>query len=384
MSGPVVVAGAGPAGAVAALALARAGHTVIVLDAGLRSPRVGETLPPAALPMLRDLGLLDSFRRQRHLPSAGSLSAWGSPVLAAVDAIVDPHGPGWQLDRCLFDALLLDAARAAGARVIDAGVLCSARRIDSHGWRIRLASGSELRCSWLVDATGRRRTLARLCGGRLHRLDRLVAFQAHLHPREGDTATDEETRTLVEAVRDGWWYTSRAPSGGRVVAFLTDGDLADAAEFLSVEGFRGRLARTGHIRSAIDSGAWLERPRGGDASTARLERVTGEGWIAVGDAALSFDPLSSQGVFNAMYTGLKGGQAVGAAIAGDLHLLTDYRERLRTIHAAYLAHRRSYYALERRWAAEPFWRRRTRHLAGTRRTAALPPVAHAAGSGIRP
>jgi len=354
-----VVAGGGPAGAVAALAVASAGHPVVVLDAGDPPARAGETLPPAGLAILRDLGLAEPLRGQGHLPSAGNRSAWGSSVLSATDAIRDPHGTGWQLDRRRFDALLRDAARAAGAQVLAGARLRGLESSGKNGWRVTLSDGRDVCCSWLIDATGRRRSVARRCGGQPVRLDRLVAVQALLTRQESAIAADQDTRTLVEAARDGWWYTSRAPTGGRVVAFLTDADLAGPAAIRSLAGFRQHLARTEHVRQVIDCGyALRQRPRGGDASSTRLDRVGGAGWIAVGDAALSFDPLSSQGIFNALYTGLTGGQAVSDALAGAATGLADYADRITAIYTAYLGHRAAYYQLEGRWAGEPFWRRR--------------------------
>jgi flavin-dependent dehydrogenase len=87
-----------------------------------------------------------------------------------------------------------------------------------------------------------------------------------------------------------------------------------------------------------------------------LDSVTGRGWIACGDAAMAFDPLSSQGIFNALYTGMKAGGAVSSAIGGDNSLLAAYGSRLSQIRAAYLQHRSQIYSSERRWPDAPFWK----------------------------
>lgn len=101
----VVVAGGGPAGCAAALVLARAGRTVLLADAGTGPPKVGETLVPAGRVLLGDLGVADRVLGSGHLPCYGSLSAWGSADLHAVDFINDPYGHGWHLDRRLFDQI---------------------------------------------------------------------------------------------------------------------------------------------------------------------------------------------------------------------------------------------------------------------------------------
>ena len=74
-----------------------------------------------------------------------------------------------------------------------------------------------------------------------------------------------------------------------------------------------------------------DRPRGADAGSARLDRFVGDGWVAAGDAALSFDPLSSQGMLTALYTGMKAGQALSAHLAGDGGALEAYADARRTL-----------------------------------------------------
>src|SRR5581483_7307681 len=84
----------------------------------------------------------------------------------------------------------------------------------------------------------------------------------------------------------------------------------------------------------------------------------GSGWAAVGDAACCFDPLSSQGLFNALYGALRLAPAIADALVGRGSALGDYAQRISSIWAAYQRHYLLYYALERRWPDQPFWRRR--------------------------
>jgi flavin-dependent dehydrogenase len=357
-----VVAGGGPAGAAAALALARGGRGVLLLDdAPPGAFRVGEALPPAGRRLLRELGVLDRFLADGHLPCHGNLSSWGSPALHATDFFFSLDGHGWQLDRARFDALLRDAARAAGA-VVRSGTRMSGAEPDGDGgWRLALSEGGgaaeEVRCDWLVDATGRRAAVARRQGAARLSDDALVAFHARFRPaREGD----RDGRTLIEAVPDGWWYTALVPSGERVVAFLTDADLADRPALLTEDGFARRLAGAEHVRAALDAFGFRMhgRPRGADAGSARLDRFAGPGWLAAGDAAVSYDPLSSQGIRTALYTGMRAGQALCAHLDGDGGALDGYARMLEDVHRAYVGHRAEFYADERRWADRPFWARR--------------------------
>jgi len=356
-----VVAGGGPAGAAAALALARGGRRVLLLDESRAGDfRVGEALPPAGRPLLRELGVLERFLDDGHLPCHGNLSGWGAPGLAGTDFLLDPNGHGWHLDRTRFDASLREAARVAGA-VVRSGARVSATEADpGGGWRVSLSSAEgdeEVACGWLLDATGRRCSLARRGGAARLPEDALIAFYARYRPgRDGD----RDSRTLIESVPDGWWYTALVPSGERVVAFLTDADLADRPALLSPEGFARRLEETEHVRAVLESFGYAlhDRPRGTDAGSARLDRFSGPGWLAAGDAAVSFDPLSSQGIRTALYTGTRAGEALHAHLGGDADALEGYTRVLEQVYGAYLRHRAEFYRYERRWSDRPFWARR--------------------------
>lgn len=94
------------------------------------------------------------------------------------------------------------------------------------------------------------------------------------------------------------------------------------------------------------------------AHSARLVPPAGEGWFAAGDSATAFDPLSSQGLFNALYTGMAAGEAALRTLGGDPKPAARYAERLAEIWAAYERHKALFYGEERRWPESPFWARR--------------------------
>jgi len=358
----VAVIGGGPAGATAARFLADAGIDVIVIDAGPRNGFPGgESLVPAARVVLEELGLWDRFRADGHLPCYGNVSAWGSDSPVDTDFIRSPHGHGWHLDRTRFDTMLCRAAEESGAALRRPARLLRAER-SAALWTLSIETDDgprEALCQWLIDGTGRRSRVARSLGiSRAHE-DRLLAF--HIRFRQEDGAeVDEDSRTLVESAECGWFHTALLPSEERVVTILTDAGTPWVGAATDRRGFLDLLGTSLHVRRALDDHHYipLDDPISTDARTGRLERLHGNGWLAVGDAATAFDPLSSQGILSALYSGLKAGRAIADALDGDRAALPEYDAIVTNVYDRFLEKRLRYYAHERRWPDSSFWRAR--------------------------
>ena len=223
-----------------------------------------------------------------------------------------------------------------------------------------LPEGGPLSGRWLVDCTGRASRLARSLGVRRLRTDRLVGYVAHFGPPAGTRVEDAERLTLIEASPEGWWYTAAVPGGSRVAAYLTDVGERSGRLAATVTGFEGLIEQTRHVRERLRAGGFTlsSRPHAVAAHTARLARSTGDGWLAAGDASLSFDPLSSQGLFHSLASGLSAGRALADKLGGSGDALDQYEEECASIFQAYLRHRADVYGQERRWTGNGFWERR--------------------------
>lgn len=354
-----MIVGAGPAGAIAALVLAKAGHNILLIDHS--SPdhqRMGEVLVPSTRRIMRNLGLLERFLDDDPLPCYGNLFAWGSNELRSNTYIYDPDGHGWHVNRHRFDTILQNAASDAGSCLRrNVLVLKTHRSQDSWQMTLRTEKGFQnIYGSFIIDATGRRCSIARNVGEVRIRDDTLVALFSRFESHCGD----KDTRTLIEAVPYGWWYTTLDRPGERTVAFLTDADLINHSIVSSREFESNVFNQTCHIRDILKTYCYTiqDRVYGRDAGSTRLSHYTGHDWLATGDAAISFDPLSSQGVLNGMYTGMKAGQAVDAHLSGQSTALHNYSNQIHKIYSAYRQNYTTYYRYEVRWPHQTFWKRR--------------------------
>jgi len=86
--------------------------------------------------------------------------------------------------------------------------------------------------------------------------------------------------------------------------------------------------------------------------------VTGPDWVAIGDAALAFDPLSGQGVFKSIETGTRCCSAIAKCFDGDSSALAEYETWVEESYQYYLAMQKQFYASVARWPESQFWRRR--------------------------
>jgi flavin-dependent dehydrogenase len=330
------VIGGGPAGAAAAIRAAQLGLSVCLVDASRPGEfKVGESLPPAATRLLNDLGAAAAIAPGIAAPSFGNQSAWGGPELRDTDFIRDPAGHGWHVDRARFDSTLRGIASQNGVQVSEQARVSPARTGET--WRA--AVGDEtIEARWLIDCGGR--TSARSV--RRKTFDRLIAIVGQF------VSADTDSRTLVESAPCGWWYTSLLPNGRRVAVFHTDAGSAHVAR--TPEGFQTLVALTRHVSQRLTGGA--SQLAVVSVATTRLENFHAPGWLAAGDAAMTFDPLSSQGIYTALYSGMKAAEAVQSGS------VEAYQEILGRVFDAYLQNRRVYYSDERRWPESPFWRSR--------------------------
>jgi flavin-dependent dehydrogenase len=320
-------------------------------------PRLGETLAPAARPVLSRLGLLETTAAT-STPSFGNESAWGGPELDALPFVFNPHGAGWHLDRPRFDSLLADAAVAAGA-LRAAGTPVTGCLPGPNGtWRIATGTGCrarEMTARSVIDATGRRASVACSVGARRLVQDRMVGIgvQCRGNPEAGGP-------TMVEATPEGWWYSAPLPPDRLMVMLMTDADLCRAGGYTRSTAWNEALAGTVHTRKRVSGLEHLwTRPRLASAASHRLVHGTGTGrWLAAGDAAMAVDPLAGDGILRALVTGEAAALAMVQWLAGRPEAAHAYERGLDARFARYSTERRLYYALETRWPSAPFWRRR--------------------------
>lgn len=355
----VVILGGGPAGTAAAVSLrshAPALSIALVEQTGYDAPRVGETLPPTAQGVLEQLGVWGTFVGEGHVAAYGTRSAWGSDALYDNEFIYHPAGRGWHLDRKRFDRMLAREAGARGVKIYAGHKFTHSQPNGRGGWLLNAVAeqGSEVNidAAFVIDATGRRAAFAAQRGVRKTLHDRLVGVSVTFG------ACDADTYTLVEACEEGWWYSALLPDNKVVVFCMSDADIVKRRGLNSTDSLIKLLDRTRHTRARLRDATPLSAPSVHAAHTHRLEHATGDAWLAAGDAATTFDPLSSQGILKSLRSGVLASYAVTDYFKGTTQGLEKYEALNAREFDDYLKARAEFYGQERRWPDSPFWRRR--------------------------
>lgn len=377
----VVIVGAGPAGAATAITLAKFGQRVLLVEERASTRfKLGESLPPTAIGLVKHF-LGDPEGAEQNLPglfrTAGNVSLWATDQPDITDFFFTLTGFGLCVDRLAFDEALRSKAVSAGAVLLKGVRFESYARVadPSFNWQLTLNSDTQTqqhRARYLVDSSGRRAVVAKALGVPIvDNDDRLFAYAQWF----SCVGSDDDRYTRIEAAPQGWWYSNRLPGTEgnetrRLVVMHSDKDLPAAKMAAHGQGFDQLLGESTHIAPLLKARGYCPcgTIRGAPANSQRLRDFCGDAWMAVGDAAQAYDPLSSQGMDKALRTGSHAGHMIHYALTDSPQDTTglgsrnayihQYDEQQRQLWQTYVSQRDFYYGIQPRWSDQPFWQRR--------------------------
>ncbi len=324
MTYDVIVVGGGPAGSAAATMLARQGASVLLLERE-RFPRdhVGESLLPASVPVLEELGVLPAVQRAGFLPKWGATMVWGkdrTPWSWYFQETNPQYPHSYQVWRPQFDQILLENSRSAGVDVREG---CRVSDVTFDGDRatgVRYESTDGKRRSeparFVVDASGQGGLLAHQLGMRewddfFRNLAVYAYFDNFRHLPKPD-----QTNIFIESYANGWLWVIPLHTGWASVGAVVDS--ASNQEGVQQSGPREFLMD--QIAQAPKTAEMLREARLTAGPTVLKDwsyvcrRLVGDGYILAGDAACFVDPLFSSGVHLALMSGVLAAAYVTSAL----------------------------------------------------------------------
>lgn len=342
-----IVAGAGFAGSIMAMALANSGFRVCLLEKNTH-PRftIGESSTPIADMVLRDLA------RQYQLPFLRKISRYGMwqkhypeitcglkrgfsyyihqkgtsfagdenhtrELLVAASENDQNSDTNWL--RSDVDYFLVQQALKCGVVYRDqVNVTNVVRKQEEKIWSVRFAKDSEVKdieTRWIIDATGSEKFSGKFLGTRSSSLDfktHSYALYSHFHGvdhwqsylKKIDSPTSDypynpDYSALHHLLEEGWMWMLRFNSGLLSAGLLFDGDQLKNRTDSSEEIWKSILNKYPSLNKIFQQ-AKISTSPGKLILTGRLQRklnsAFGDGWVALPHIAGFVDPLHSTGI----------------------------------------------------------------------------------------
>ena len=162
--------------------------------------------------------------------------------------------------------------------------------------------------------------------------------------------------THLESVEYGWWYAARISSNQALITLYSDVDTVRQGEIHDAKNWIKLLAAT------EQTSRWASGLKPVDdqllafaAPSFCRDKIVGERWLAVGDCASTYDPITSHGIQKSIANGITASRVLADYFEGR-NFAFEYESMIKQQYQAYLKMREEYYQLEQRWPESSFWK----------------------------
>ncbi|WP_432474501.1 flavin-dependent monooxygenase QhpG [Amphritea sp. HPY] len=340
----IVVLGGGPAGGATALGLKRLGYKVTVI-AEPRPFKAVEGISDRVVEGLRNAGF-ELALANLPAPSPRNASWNGATNSANTERLINRS----ELDQGIVQDLLAAEVEVISAR---AGKIIS----RGNGYEVALKDSSEgadkdaaVAADFLVEARGRSAP-----GAGLDRL-RGTETVSLLQYWQGEPCTPQ---SAAESFEDGWAWMAAWSDGTRYLQLTFDvasADLPDKAQL--VDHCNSILSTLSSAQPFLENAHATGIIHARTSTPILCREAVGDNWIRVGDAAMAVDPLSGNGIFQALSSALQAPAVINTLIKQPQKAQLAkqfYQQRVDHLFYRFARIGRDFYASEERWWDNSFW-----------------------------
>jgi 2-polyprenyl-6-methoxyphenol hydroxylase-like FAD-dependent oxidoreductase len=364
----IAIVGDGIAAQISVLALQQQGlRTVLIRNQQEpRYPSWPESIDANGIDLLSELVDTHELLNKCQYPLEVKHSCWGNDLL--ITKLNQRLNQTRQLTHLVNKQRLLEylGGEVMKASLVEAGPVCSARSSDG-AVILQTASGAEIICDATIFAWGKEPIL--------QELSQAIATDA-LHGRHwilknpSCTDIDIEAFSIVEACCAGWWYGVRLPNNSMSLLFMTDSEQQHAQE-KPLDFLVKNLNHTLHLKGFIHghglsqisaSNQFNHFCRHRTTFSASFSSQLGPFWFAVGDAAISLDPLSAFGLTSAIWSAIQAARRMKQCFQGEaMEASRAYQKDMQHYCRTIISKRTEIYREEERFKDELFWSKRHLH-----------------------
>jgi 2-polyprenyl-6-methoxyphenol hydroxylase-like FAD-dependent oxidoreductase len=315
---------------------------------------VGESVNSSLYSALDYLGISHVINQKNSLTTQGYCSYWGG-TLQERHQMFNHANYTIALDRYKFNNELLETLKNFSNSKLFFPYRLLDMEFKEDIWNLTILNYKNerkeiIKTPYIVDASGRRGFFARKAGAINKDFDHLVGAVMFY---DIDPKTPISGQVITEPDYNGWWYMNFLPNNKIVIAFMTDPQELQKEQIYKPEIWNKKIQKTLLISPYFSYIKPIENKIQVHSAKSRyfLESAT-QNWIATGDAACAFDPLSSAGIGHAIVSGIHTAHAFK-----DKNYI-DYSKNVEMVFYSYLENRKKIYEQEKRWKNQDFWSRR--------------------------
>jgi len=335
----VIVIGGGPAGSTTATLLAKQGFDVLLLERE-RFPRfqIGESLLPFNNDVFERLGILHQLEQGDFVPKYGAEFVTGDGgrgyTFRFDQNLKAPHDRAFQVTRAKFDELLMKTANEAGVVVRQETNVVG---VDLSSTTVTTACGETIQARFIVDASGHSAFLGGKLGGRAQ-IERLKSVATFAHYRNVPRPPGREGGNIVVVVlRDAWFWMIPITQEIMSVGLVATRDHVKSCGLRPEELLERTIRETPYTAARMKEAERVGEVRTRKDFSYAMERIVGENFACVGDAAGFLDPIFSTGVYMAMKSAVIVADGIGSRLKnGDMRPLLRYQRSFQKAIGRYL------------------------------------------------
>lgn len=308
-----LVIGGGPAGATAAAVLAAKGHKVYVLEKDT-FPRyhIGESLIPYCYFPLERIGMIDKIKQagfvEKHSVQFVGVDGRSSQPFYFFKHLDHDAARSWQVERAVFDQMMLDNAREKGAEVFHQ--VKAKNHIKENGAVVGVTAtgpageAMAFRAPITIDCTGRdgltmTRNRWRVAEAKLKK----HAVWTYFKGAKRDEGIDEGTTTVAYIEGKGWFWYIPLHNDMVSVGVVADKDYLFHGETDLEKVMWREIDKQPWIKERVEVGEQMRPVQATGDYSYRAQHIAADGVVLAGDAFSFLDPVFSSGVFLALLSG---------------------------------------------------------------------------------
>lgn len=329
----IAIIGGGPAGASAAITLARSGYQVLLMDRAIfpREKLCGDFINPINWPVFRELKVDGAISNLEHAEVRRfRLTLANGAEAAALLPASGRHGYGLGLRRYYLDNVLIERAKSEGATILE-GAKAKQLHRTTAGWVVEFEQHGDLkscRSKILIGADGRNSWVARLlgvtAGGGIQ--PGAVGFAIQLKSVGGLKDSVE-----IHQFPGGYAGLVRVDSDTVNLAFAIERSVLPRPASFDTLRTR-RLNQNRFLRDQLRDTNPSTELRSVVPVFSRRRGCYGDGFLLIGDAARATEPVTGEGIYFALRSGQLAAETIdGALRRGDIgaHGLRQFQSACR-------------------------------------------------------